>query len=70
MHTLEFNFHTITNPTAIDAIVYAQSIDLLVRCGIQSYQPCANRLQFESAAQCTLASLALCNAHTYTIEKL
>ena len=70
MHTLEFNFHTITNQTAIDALVYARSIDLLVQCGIESYQPCANQLQFESLAQCTLASLALCDADTYTIEKL
>ena len=44
MHTLEFDFHTITNEVAIDALVYALSIEMLTQCGIESYQPCANRL--------------------------
>ena len=68
MHTLEFDFHTITNEVAIDALVYALSIEMLTQCGIESYQPCANRLQFESAAHCTLATLALANRSRYTIN--
>ena len=59
MHTLEFNFHTITNHQAIDALVFALSIDLLVHNKIESTQPNYNTLEFESEAYCMLAQLTL-----------
>jgi hypothetical protein len=70
MHTLEFNFHTITNEVAIDALVYALSIELLTTNGIDCAQPQANRLEFDTAAQCTFAQLALSDNSTYTITRL
>ena len=70
MHTLEFNYHTITNEVAIDALVYALSIELLTTNGIDCAQPQANRLEFDTAAQCTFAQLALSDNSTYTITRL
>ena len=38
MHTLEFNFHTVTSEQAIDALVYAHSVTLWLKHSIDSYQ--------------------------------
>lgn len=59
MHTLQFNFHTITNHQAIDALVFALSIDLLVHNKIECTQPNYNSLEFTTSAHCMLAQLAL-----------
>ena len=70
MYTLEFNFHTITNEVAIDALVYALSIELLTANGIDCTQPQANRLEFDTAAQCTFAQLALSDNSRYSVVRL
>ena len=66
-HTLKFNFHTITNATAIDALVYALSIELFLRNRIECTQPTEDSLVFESDAHCTFAQLALCADTRFTV---
>ena len=70
MYTLEFNFHTITNEVAIDALVYALSIELLTANGVDCAQPQANRLEFDTDAQCTFAQLALSDNSRYSVVRL
>jgi len=70
MHTIEFNFHTITNHQAIDALVFACAIDLLVHNKITCTQPTADRLEFESEQHCMLAQLKLSDSSRYTIKRL
>ena len=69
-HTLQFNFHTVTNQQAIDALVHALTIDLFINNKIECTQPCADRLEFESDSHCTLAQLALSNDSRYTLLRL
>jgi len=69
-HTLQFNFHTVTNQQAIDALVYALSIDLFVNNKIECSQPTADRLEFNTDAHCMLAQLALSNDSRYTLLRL
>ncbi len=69
-NTLEFNFDTITNTQAIDALVYALSIDLFINNRIECTQPQANQLVFESDTHCTFAQLALCSDTRYTLTRL
>jgi len=68
MHTLEFNFRTVTNTQAIDALVYALAIDLFVRNRIECAQPQHNRLVFDSDAHCMLAQLALSNDTRFIVS--
>jgi len=68
-HTLEFNFHTITNHQAIDALVYALSIDLFINNRIESSQPTADRLEFSTEAHCTFAQLVLCSDTRFTLTR-
>ena len=70
VYCLEFNYHTITNEVAIDALVYALSIELLTANGIDATQPQANRLVFDTHAHWTFAQLALSDDSTYTITRL
>jgi hypothetical protein len=67
-HTLKFNFGTITNHQAIDALVFALSIDLLVRNRIESTQPSYNCLEFTNSAHCMLAQLALSNDSRFVVS--
>lgn len=69
VHTLEFNFHTITNSAAIDALVYALSIDLFINNNISCDQPTEDSLVFASAAHCTIAQLALSSDTRYTLTR-
>ena len=69
-HTLEFTFDTITNTQAIDALVYALSIELFLNNRIESTQPCANQLEFASDRDCTFAQLVLCANSRYTVSRL
>ena len=68
-HTLEFNFHTITNGVAVDALVYALSIELWLKHGIHCDQPTESSLVFESAAHCTFAQLTLCSDTRFTLSR-
>ena len=69
-HTLQFNFDTITNLQAIDALVYALSIELWLKHRIECAQPSADSLVFLSAAHCTFAQLALCADTRFTLVRL
>ena len=70
MHTLEFNFHTITNSVAVDALVYAQSIELFLKYRIPSSQPTDSTLVFETSTHCLLAQLILGSDTRFTIHKV
>ena len=67
-HTLEFNFETISTPQAVNALVFALSIELLVQLRIHCVQPCDNRLEFENHRDCLLAQLTLCDSSRYTVK--
>ena len=70
MHTIEFNFDTIINHQAIDALVFACAIDLLVHNKITCTQPTADRLEFESEVDCMFAQLKLCDSSRFTVKVL
>ena len=70
MHKLQLEFNTITNYQAIDALVFALSIELFVQLRIESTQPEYDILEFESARHCMLAQLTLCGNSRYTIKVL
>ena len=70
MYKLLLQFDPVTNKTAIDALVYALSIELYTQLGISTTQPAYNILEFESAAHCTLAQLKLCDSSRYTLVRL
>ena len=67
-HILKFNFETITNTQAIDALVYALSIDLLLTNKILCSQPSHNTLEFDSAQHCMLAQLALSSDSRFSVS--
>ena len=69
-HTLCFNFDTVTNQQAIDALVHALTIDLFINNKIECTQPCADRLEFTSSKDCTFAQLALADDSRYTVQRL
>lgn len=68
-HTLKFNFHTVTNSQAIDALVHALSIDLYCKHGIECAHPSAESLVFESEIHCTFAQLALSDDTRFTLSR-
>ena len=68
-HTLKFNFHTITNAQAIDALVHALSIDLYVNNRLECTHPSAECLVFESERDCTFAQLVLSSDTRFTLSR-
>ena len=48
--------------------VQAVSLELYTRLGIESYQSCATRLEFESDKDCLLASLYCVDTPRYTVK--
>ena len=70
MHKIQLQFKPVTNIQAIDALVFALSIELFVQLGIECTQPEYDQLEFESARHCMLAQLTLCGSSRYTITKL
>lgn len=70
LHALRFNFGTVRDHQAIDALVYALSVDLWLRYGIDTSQPETNMLQFHSSAHCMLAQLALSSDSRFTVIRL
>ncbi len=69
-HTLRFNFTTVTNTQAIDALVYALSVLLYVNHRIECTQPRDDCLEFESSKDCMFAQLALADDSRYTVQRL
>jgi len=67
-HALQFNFDTITNHQAIDALVHALTIDLFINNRIECTQPCADRLVFASARDCVFAQLVLCSDTRFVVS--
>jgi len=69
-HTLQFNFNTVTNTQAVDALVYALCIQLFTKHRILCDQPSYNSLVFASGQHCTFAQLALCTDTRFTVVRL
>ena len=69
-HTLQFNWHTVTNHQAIDALVYALSIELFINNRIECSQPTADRLEFSTDAHCMLAQLALSADSRFSVTRV
>ena len=70
MHKLKLEFHPVTNIQAIDALVFALSIDLFVHNRIECTQPSHDVLEFESARDCAFAQLVLCGNSRYTVTSI
>ena len=70
VYTLKFNFTTVTNTQAIDALVYALSVLLFVNHRIECTQPRDDTLEFTSSKDCTFAQLALADDSRYVVERL
>ena len=70
MHRLKLQFRPVTNQQAIDALVFALSIELFVQLRIECTQPEYDQLEFESAAHCVLAQLMLSGNSRYTVTVL
>ena len=70
MHTLLLDFTPVTNTQAIDALVYALSIDLFVLNRIECTQPSHDVLEFESDRDCTIAQLILSGNSRYTVARM
>jgi len=68
-HTLKFNFHTVTNNAAVDALVHALSIDLYIKHHIECAHPSAECLVFDSERDCTFAQLALSSDTRFTLTR-
>ena len=68
-HTLKFNFHTVTNNAAVDALVHALSIDLYCKHGVECAHPSAESLVFASERDCTFAQLALSADTRFTLSR-
>ena len=68
-HTLKFNFHTVTDTQAIDALVHALSIDLYINNRIECSHPSAECLVFESDQDCTFAQLILSSDTRFTLSR-
>jgi hypothetical protein len=69
LHTLKFNFHTVTNNAAVDALVHALSIDLYIKHRIECTHPSAELLVFASETNCTFAQLALSGDTRFTLSR-
>jgi len=69
LHTLKFNFDTVTNTQAIDALVHALSIDLYIKHHIECAHPSADQLVFASERDCTFAQLALSGDTRFTLSR-
>ena len=69
LHTLKFNFHTVTNNAAVDALVHALSIDLYIKHRIECTHPSAESLVFASETNCTFAQLALSGDTRFTLSR-
>lgn len=70
MYQLLLQFEPVTSKRAIDALVYALSIELYSQLRISTTMPAYNILEFESAQHCTLAQLKLSGSSRYTLVRL
>ena len=70
MYKLLLQFEPVTSKRAIDALVYALSIELYTQLRISTTQPAYNVLEFESERHCTLAQLKLSDSSRYTLVRL
>lgn len=70
MYKLLLQFDPVTNKNAIDALVYALSIELYTQLRIHTTQPAYNILEFESEQHCVLAQLKLSDSSRYTVTRL
>ena len=70
MYKLLLQFEPVTSKRAIDALVYALSIELYTQLRISTTMPAYNVLEFESEQHCTLAQLKLSGSSRYALVRL
>lgn len=69
LNRLVLQFDPVTDKRAIDALVYALSIELFIDHGIETTMPAYNILEFESDQHCTFAQLKLSANSRYTVNR-
>ena len=70
MNRLLLQFEPVTSKRAIDALVYALSIELYTQHRISTTMPSYNVLEFESASDCSFAYLKLSGNARYSIKTI
>lgn len=70
MNRLLLQFEPVTSKRAIDALVYALSIELYTQHRISTTMPSYNVLEFESASDCSFAYLKLSGNSRYSIKTI
>ena len=70
MNRLLLQFEPVTSKRAIDALVYALTIELYAQHRISSTMPAYNIIEFESESDCSFAYLKLSGSSRYTIKTI
>ena len=67
-YCIRFNWDTVTEPAAVDALTRLVGIGLRLQHGIHTTQPAHDTLEFESSRHAMFAALALSNDSRFTLE--
>jgi len=70
MQRLLLQFEPVTSKRAIDALVYALTIELYTQHRIATTMPAYNIIQFESTEACAFAYLKLSGNSRYTLKTI
>lgn len=70
MNRLLLQFEPVTSKRAIDALVYALTIELYTQHRISSTMPAYNVIEFESERECSFAYLKLSGSSRYSIKTI
>jgi len=70
MTKLLLQFEPVTSKRAIDALVYALTIELYTQHRISTSMPAYNVIEFESERECQFAYLKLSGNARYTIKTI
>ena len=70
MQRLLLQFEPVTSKRAIDALVYALTIELYAQHRIATTMPAYNVIEFESERACQFAYLKLCGSSRYSIKTI
>ena len=70
MNRLLLQFEPVTSKRAIDALVYALTIELYAQHRIATSMPAYNIIEFESERECSFAYLKLSGNSRYTIKTI
>ena len=70
MQRLLLQFEPVTSKRAIDALVYALTIELYTQHRIHCTMPAYNVIEFESESACSFAYLKLSGNSRYTLKTI